>query len=350
MNKLEIKTLQSDIKYEGILMIKSIELKQGKNKPYIQMVFTDGDLDLSGNLFQVEKLPNYKELQGKIVMAHIATQTYLGKFGCIVDGVDFDQSTHDSFSSQFIKFSCSQSYYEQCKKDLVEIIGSIQDKEIKKLCTYTFLEKYKSEFESYPAGKVMHHSGFGGLIEHSMSLAKLALSCADHYSYDYKLDKDMLIAGALFQDIGKLFEYDIDELNNTSYNKLMFMKGHITIGNEMLLKLLAELKIDSEQDKFCRLSHIILTHHNLLAYGSPVMPITPEAILIAKLDKMDSEMKCTFTGIKSTREGEDFTQRLVPLENVSVLMPGAKIFKALEVLAEASEEIVEKVAPLDSLF
>lgn len=334
MSKLDIKTLIPDTKYEGILLVKSIDLKEGRNKPYIQILFTDGILDLSGNLFQSEMLPNYKEYQGKIVSVQIKTQVYNGKFGCIVDEMYYDQDTQDKLRDSFIKYSCSREYYEQCKKDLVSLIESINDKEIKKLCHYTFLEKYKTEFETYPAGKIYHHSGFGGLLEHSLSLAKLAICCYDHYKYDFELDRDLLIAGALFQDIGKIKEYDVDELNNANYNKMLFLKGHITMGNEMLHSLLQELKFNGEQDKFCRLSHIILTHHGTREAGNPVLPITPEAVLIAKLDKLDSEMKSAFVGIQSTREGEEFTQKLIPLENVALLMPNAQIYKNTKVTDE----------------
>jgi 3'-5' exoribonuclease len=201
------------------------------------------------------------------------------------------------------------------------------DEEIRKLCKYVFTEKFEKEFTTYPAAKSNHHSGCGGLIEHSVSLAKLAVAAAQHYSYDYEFDTDLIIAGALFQDVGKIFEFNVDNLFNTELSPFYNLKGHITIGNEILYESLAELKIDSKQDKFLKLSHIILSHHGKPEFHSPVFPVTPEAILISRLDFLESDIKSATTAIKSTREGESFTPRLFALDNRSVFMPNSHIYE-----------------------
>jgi 3'-5' exoribonuclease len=347
--KLVIKTLTTDTKYDGILMVKAIEPKNGKVKPYYRMVLGDGETDLEATYF--DELTDYKSLQGKILRMEIKTQVYNGKFCCLINMLDLSTEVSEELKSEFIKFSSSPKNYKQNKDDLVELINTIKDNEIKKLCHFVFLQKYKQQFETIPAGKTNHHTGCGGLLEHSLSLAKLGLACANHYTYDHVMDTDLIIAGALFQDIGKVFEFDVDDLYNVKYSKLAALKGHIIIGDEILYDSLHELKIVAEQDKFARLSHIILSHQSLLEYGSPVLPCIPEAVLISKLDKLDSEIKSTFMAIHSTREDEDFSQRLMTLQNAAVLLPTTTIYSAPQ--TEDAATVVEdsmKENPGSSLF
>lgn len=327
MNKIEIKSLVTDSKYQGILMIKSIEPKIAKNnKTYYRFLLTDGIADLEGSFFN--EIDNYKSLSGKITNVSLKTQIYNGKFGCIVESINPTEEISDEVKGSFIKYSSNPEHYKKCLKELKDLIAKIQDKEIKNLCEYTFLQKYHKEFITFPGGKTNHHTGFGGLLEHSLNLALQALCISDLYSYDYELNKDLLVAGALFQDIGKIYEYEVDELYNTKITKFLALKGHVAISNEILYVSLSDLKIDSEQDKFCHLSHIILSHHSLLEYGATVQPCTPEAILISKLDKLDSEMKSAFSAIHSTKDSEEFTPRLMALQNTSVLMPKTNIYKS----------------------
>ena len=164
------------------------------------------------------------------------------------------------------------------------------------------------------------------------------------------MNKDLVIAGALFQDIGKVYEFNVDSLFNVKYSKLAALKGHIIIGDEILYDSLRELGIDSIQDKFARLSHIILSHQSLLEYGSPVLPCIPEAVLISKLDKLDSEIKSTFMAIHSTREDEDFSPRLMTLNNAAVLLPTTEIFSTEKEVTPDSESPSEEKYKASGLF
>jgi 3'-5' exoribonuclease len=328
MEKIEIKKLETDIKAEGILMIRSIEQKIAKSsKPYYALILFDGESELQGNLFNEPPVEDIKSLAGRVVCLKIKTQVYNGKFSCIVDEIDCERVIEDTIKNSFIKYSANPEIHEIYKKELSELVNSIEDKEIRDLCIHVFLNKYYDKFTKYPGGKNVHHSGYGGLLEHSMNLAKLGLLSAKVYEYDYKINNDLIIAGALFQDLGKLFDYDVDELLNVTYSSLISLKGHLIMSNELLYESLFELNLNTRQDKFAQLSHIILSHHSLRANGSPVTPCTPEAILISKLDKLDSEMKSAFAAISTTRAGEKFTQRLLALDNTAVLMPGVQIYE-----------------------
>lgn len=344
MNIIKIINLESDKKYDGFLMIKSIEEKIAKTgKKYYQIVLCDGSVDLVASIFN--EIDGLKSLSGKIIYVTFKTQIYNGKFSAIIDSLDGSKEIPDELKENFITYSSNKDHYKKCIQELGIYINKIKDPEIRELCKYVFLEKFYDKFVTYPGGKGMHHTGCGGLLEHSLSLVKLALCAAEHYTYDFELDQDLLIAGGLFQDIGKVYEYDIDDYYNASYTKFISLKGHVVIGNEILYKSIDELGFECEQDKFAKLSHIILTHQGQLEFGSPVLPCTMEAVLISKLDKLDSEMKAGFTAIRSSRPDEEATQRVVPLSGVSVLTPHALIYKIKEaiVTSQTKEEAISKI-------
>jgi len=139
-------------------------------------------------------------------------------------------------------------------------------------------------FKKAPAAKSFHHSYIGGLLEHTLSLCRMARMVAEHYP---DLDKDLLVAGAFLHDIGKVKELSFGGLiEYTDEGRLL---GHLSLGVSMVDEKLAGLKGFPEEIGF-RLKHLILSHHGEYAFGSPKRPKFLEAFALHLIDDLDAKM------------------------------------------------------------
>ena len=157
------------------------------------------------------------------------------------------------------------------------------------------LEETKDLFYTYPAATRNHHNFVGGLAYHSISMARVALDICRQYPF---LDKGLLIAGILMHDVGK-----IDELS---------LLGHISIMNNRLDRVAEKLGVN---DKECvlLLKHMVLAHHGKMEFGSPVLPMIPEAEVLTLLDNLDARMYMMKQSLDTTQPGH-FGPRVFALE------------------------------------
>jgi 3'-5' exoribonuclease len=169
---------------------------------------------------------------------------------------------------------------------LVEFMNEIQDKEIRALLEALFVQdkEFASSFVQAPAGVSVHHAYVGGLLEHTVDVATMCKRMSNVYDF---LDKDVLVAGAMLHDVGKVREYKITKkgLEVTTEGEL---KGHIALGLEILQQ--AASKVTIAKTKLLQLEHIVLSHHGEYEFGSPVLPKTAEAYVVHALENMDSKL------------------------------------------------------------
>jgi 3'-5' exoribonuclease len=139
-------------------------------------------------------------------------------------------------------------------------------------------------FQEAPAAKSMHHAWIGGLLEHIVSLLGICELAAKHYS----VHRDLLLTGAILHDIGKLTELRWGtSFDYTIEGQLL---GHITIGLGMIEKKIAALPGFPPQLRIL-VEHLVLSHHGKYEFGSPKLPMIPEAVLLHYLDDMDAKMQ-----------------------------------------------------------
>ena len=155
-------------------------------------------------------------------------------------------------------------------------------------------------FESYmsaPAGKRFHHDYIGGLAQHSLSIALLVDKVCAHYPV---LDRDLLICGAVFHDVGKTFELTSGvKLDYTDEGRLV---GHIALGDQIVVEYISQIPDFPEKLEY-KLRHLIASHHGEKQYGSPVVPMTREAYVLHLLDRIDSGLN-VFEDYDQKREGD----------------------------------------------
>ena len=146
------------------------------------------------------------------------------------------------------------------------------------------------KFKLAPAAKSNHHNYLSGLLEHVLSMARIATNLADHYGRYYPglINKDLLLAGCILHDIGKCRELSFSRsFNYTTHGQLI---GHIVHGVELVNEIAAAMPRQAPEEMLLEIKHLILSHHGRLDYGSPVKPKTPEAMLLHEVDMIDSRM------------------------------------------------------------
>lgn len=180
----------------------------------------------------------------------------------------------------------------------------------KQLLTRLLLqEPFLSKFANSPAAKSMHHAYVGGLIEHSLSMAKIAQQLANHYP---QVDVDLLVAGALTHDMGKVLEYSFMGAFDLSEDGRLV--GHIARAAIMVEKAAAEIG-GIPEDAVRELLHLILSHHGTMEWGSPVLPKTLEAILLHQIDLLDSRVQGYFDYLNADNTEGDWTTKTSPMHN-----------------------------------
>jgi 3'-5' exoribonuclease len=207
-------------------------------------------------------------------------------------------------------------------------------------------EDVARRFRRAPAAKQIHHAFLGGLLEHVLSLCTLARMVAAHYP---NIDYDLLLAGVVLHDIGKIYELNYER--GFSYSDDGQLLGHITIALRMVAEKLRGLP-DFPPHLRSLVEHMILSHHGQLEFGSPKLPQFPEALLLHYLDDLDSKMECMRALIENDRQVDGcFTTWSTALERAA-LKKDRFLNEAPESAPPGPEgaEPGPEGAPADSLF
>ena len=166
-------------------------------------------------------------------------------------------------------------------------------------------------FQEAPAAKRLHHAWLGGLLEHVLSLVRVCRATAPFYP---EVDPDLLVTGAILHDIGKVRE--LSWRSNFSYTLEGQLVGHITIAQRMLAEAISSM--DAEAREHAQLAgeppalfpeslrvlieHMILAHHGRLEFGSPKLPMTPEAMLLSALDDLEAKFQAMRAEFAAARD------------------------------------------------
>jgi 3'-5' exoribonuclease len=151
-------------------------------------------------------------------------------------------------------------------------------------------DELMDRFATAPAAKGNHHAYVGGLVEHTLSMARVGARLTDHYAHYYPglLNQDLVIAGCVLHDIGKCFELSYGR--SFGYTDEGQLVGHIVQGVELVTEIAAQISPPLPASLLMQLKHLIASHHGKREYGSPVRPQTPEAMLLHQIDMIDSRM------------------------------------------------------------
>lgn len=175
---------------------------------------------------------------------------------------------------------------EQLWKTLCDFIDTFQNPWLKSLMhQFTSDETLVAAYKNAPAAKTLHHAFVGGLLDHVVSLFTVCDLASRNYP---QVNRDLLLSGAFLHDIGKLHELAYQR--SISYTTKGQLLGHMIIELEMLHEKLAKLSGFPDELKIL-LEHLIISHHGQYEFGSPKLPMFPEALMLHYLDDLDSKME-----------------------------------------------------------
>jgi 3'-5' exoribonuclease len=196
--------------------------------------------------------------------------------------------------------------------ELLQFVSSVQDPHLQALLQAILSDpEIARRYTLAPAAKQIHHAYLGGLAEHVLSLCHLARKVAAHYR---NVDPDLLMAGVILHDIGKIYELSYDR--SFGYSTEGQLLGHMVIGLRIVADALRGLP-DFPPRLRTLLEHMIVSHHGRLEFGSPKLPQFPEALLLHYLDDMDSKMECMRALVENDKLVEgNFTAFSGPLDRV----------------------------------
>jgi 3'-5' exoribonuclease len=184
-------------------------------------------------------------------------------------------------------------------KRLMDAIEDVGDPDLRRLLSLVFSDpEVEERFRVAPAARSMHHAFRSGLLEHTMSVAAISGLLAGHYD----LDADLVMAGALLHDLGKIWELEIGaSIEYTDDGRLI---GHLPMETLFVEKKLGELE-NFPRETRRQLLHMLLSHHGEYGFGSPRRPKTPEALLVHMADNLDSKMAGMLEAITAGGSGDE---------------------------------------------
>src|SRR6266404_644979 len=221
---------------------------------------------------------------------------------------------------------------------IAQTIQTIADPRLRAL-SETFLKEWGDRFRRTAAARNYHHARRGGLVEHTAQMMRVAKQIAPLYA---QLNLDVLIAGVLFHDCGKLWENQMPENGfNMSYDERGELMGHISIGLELVNSLWRKIfsenstawkdLVPPSEDVRLHLLHLIGAHHGEPQFGSPVSPKTPEAMALHYIDNLDARLEMFAAGYTTAKPlANRIFERVWPL-------PG-KLVKSLEIFRASALE------------
>ncbi|NLX36083.1 MAG: HD domain-containing protein [Chloroflexi bacterium] len=189
---------------------------------------------------------------------------------------------------------------EEMELELAALCDSVESPLLGSLIKAVFDDQTYAAFVAAPAAKSLHHATVGGLLEHTLAVVRLALESGSGYE---DVDQDLLVTAALLHDIGKIDAYDPLTFAITTDGALL---GHLYMSAARVERAIAQVEgFDDELRR--RLIHAILAHHGRLEHGSPILPMTLEALLVHNADEMDASVRGAWEQMQGTGGQGAFT-------------------------------------------
>ncbi len=276
-----------------------------KGAPYLNFVIQDrtGTLDakfwnVSEEQLHTLKAGMFVDIKGDILNYKDQLQMR------VLEVHEADRASHDV--REYLRSAALSK--AELKEQMEQRLHEIQNDDIKTVCM-EILKEYESDLYDYPAASKNHHDFVGGLAMHILGMMNLAQHICDQYPL---LQRDLLMAGVFLHDIGKLIE--LSGPIATEYTTEGKLLGHISIMQAKVAQVCEQFHIDKEISVLLR--HMVLAHHGVYEYGSPILPMIAEAEVLYLIDNLDARMNTLQKALDRVEAGS-FTHRIFALENRS---------------------------------
>ena len=299
--KLFVRDLQDKQIFTSYFLARDKVVLTGKNgKPYLSLFLMDQSGLVDARIWDNIESMSETFQSGDIVRVKGQVQLFQNRRQVIVHRIEKAQSG-DYNMADFV--SASARAPEEMMAELLALAGEFEDNSIRQLVLDVLADpEVRSRLLYAPAAKTIHHAYSSGLLEHVLSICGVMKNLHAHYSRQgVKMKLDYLLFGAIFHDIGKIWELDISQTAGISYTDKGKLLGHMMLAVELIDKKAARILGFPEETKDL-LKHIVLSHHGRLEYGSPKVPMFLEAFVVAAIDDLDSKINTISQFISSEQE------------------------------------------------
>jgi 3'-5' exoribonuclease len=312
---LSIDQLKSPERNKGdafcsLLLVRKVNSRTAKNNnPFLQVEFGDKTGSFSFVCFNdhplFDRLQNGAE--GRIARVDGQIDHYQNRLSPRIITLDFLSE------EELLEPGLLENLVESSPEDLTELlkefyalIACIEHPQIRATVKAVFNEVGPAFAES-AAAIAMHHAYRGGLLEHTVHLARACQALLPLYP---QVDPDLALSGCLLHDVGKVLEYT----GHLSIKKtrLGILQGHVVLGYRLVRKAGITMKLD--HDLLERLEHIVLSHQGELEWGAAAMAATPEAVFVSMIDNLDAKMGMVQSALRQTHETAEFSDYMPGLK------------------------------------
>ncbi len=302
MKKISVEHFQEKDKIETVLLVKEKHLNMGKTgKPYLSVLLSDKTGQIDGRVWDNADDLNKKFDDGDLSWVQGVVQVFQGRKQIIIRDIQKVQ-VDDYDIKDFLPASDNSS--ELMYVELLQFVDEVENSHLRQLLENTVNDKeIKPLLLKAPAAKNIHHAWIGGLLDHTMSILKIMKFLSSHYQ---TLNRDLLYFGAIYHDIGKVWELSYG--GTTSYTDKGRLIGHMGIALELIDRKSNHIEgFSDELRDICK--HIVLSHHGKLEFGSPKRPKFLEALVVSMVDELDSRINILEGFMKDERKsGEKWSR------------------------------------------
>lgn len=278
----DLATLKKGDRVDHFLMIRRSEVKQTKtNKMFVSLELGDKSISLPANLWDNFNSILPELTAGAVVQVEGLIEEYQNSPQLKIENIRLPKPSENISAGFFLPKS--KRNFDEMKNEFYESIGEIENVNLKKLLNSLFDNETFEKFSKAPAGKQWHHAYLHGLLEHTLEIIKI---CKLVSTFHKEINRDLLVAGAMLHDYGKIEELVFD--SSFDYSDKGKLLGHIVLASLKVNEAINEIPDFPEELKH-QLLHLILSHQGKLENASPVVPRTLEAIVLYHADELSAQ-------------------------------------------------------------
>jgi 3'-5' exoribonuclease len=309
----KISEIKKGDRIESFFVIKSVDSKVTNNSntnKYLDFNLGDATGDINAKLWESNEELESKFKPNILVKIKGSVNEWRGKLQLKIETIRLTEERDEVNICDYVAVAPYSP--EKMYDDILNYLSKIKNTDIQNIVT-NILENNEEKLMHYPAAKSNHHAIRSGLLYHTTTMLKAGEKLSEIYTF---LNTDLLYAGIILHDIGKIYEMNASELGIVSeYTVEGQLIGHIVQGIKMIET--ASLQVKADKEVTMLLQHMVLAHHYEAEYGSPKKPMIPEAEMLHHLDIMDARMYDMKKALTDTEQGK-FSERIWSLDNLSI--------------------------------
>jgi 3'-5' exoribonuclease len=279
-----IKDLGPNLSGIGFYLCCAKEVRQGRAGDFLSLTLQDSSGSLFARVFDNVEQVSAEFEAGEFVKVQGRTQVYNGRLQLVVERIRrvIESDREQGFREEEC-VACASRPVDEMWAELQEIVAVRVANPFVRALLQHVLAEHESRVKTWPAALTVHHAYRGGFLEHVLQVVTVARAVAERYGADV----DVVTAGAVLHDIGKLRELSYDLA--TTYSRDGNLVGHITLGVLMVHEACAAVP-GFPDDLRAHIEHLMVSHHGDREFGSPVVPMTVEAFILSMADDLDAKI------------------------------------------------------------